>query len=158
MCAVPAVDAGRAAESSDASPLRPWPIRSFPMNAQLLKDALGWGFILWLVGYALGIVLSLVVPVAVVGWLIMPIGVLLTLLVLLKRVMAESLQYYVVLAVTWTLIAVVFDYFLLVKAFNPLDGYYKLDVYLYYACTFFLPLGVGRSKGLSGRPAGHATS
>jgi hypothetical protein len=31
----------------------------------------------------------------------------------------------------------------IVKAFNPPDGYYKADVYLYYALTFVAPLSVG---------------
>jgi hypothetical protein len=42
----------------------------------------------------------------------------------------------------------VFDYFLLVKVFKPVDGYYKLDVYLYYVLTFILPLIVGWRKSV----------
>ena len=116
------------------------------MNKQLVKDSLGWGFILWLIGYALGIVLFSFVPVTAVGWIIMPIGVLITLWVLFKKVKSQSLQYYFVLAVVWTLLAIVLDYFLLVKMFKPADGYYKLDVYLYYVLTFALPLIVGWRK------------
>lgn len=48
-----------------------------------------------------------------------------------------------ILAVVWTVVAVVGDYFFIVKAFHPVDGYYKLDVYLYYAVTFCAPLAVG---------------
>jgi len=44
--------------------------------------------------------------------------------------LGESFQYYVLLAVVWTLIAIVFDYLFLVKVFKSADGYYKLDVYL----------------------------
>jgi hypothetical protein len=127
------------------------------MNTRLLKDALGWGFTLWVIGYILGIAVFPFVPVAVVGWIIMPIGVVLTLWVLLGRVKSTSLQYYLTLAVVWTLLAVVLDYLLLVKMFNPSDGYYKLDVYLYYALTFLLPIAVGWSKALLGQPTGHAT-
>lgn len=118
------------------------------MTKQFLKDALGWGFILWLIGYALGIILFSVVPIFVVGWIIMPVGIAITLWVLLKKVKADSFQYYVLLAFVWVLIAVVFDYFFIVKAFKPADGYYKLDVYLYYALTFALPLIVGWRKKL----------
>ena len=39
-----------------------------------------------------------------------------------------------------------FDYLLIVKVFSPPDGYYKLDVYLYYALTFIMPLVVGWLK------------
>lgn len=119
------------------------------MTKQFYKDAFGWGVILWLIGYALGIVFFKAVPQNLLGWIIMPIGTIITLWVLFKKVKADSFQYYTMLAVVWVLIAIVFDYFLLVKMFNPADGYYKLDVYLYYALTALLPLVVGwRRKNL----------
>jgi uncharacterized membrane protein len=110
------------------------------MTKQFLKDALGWGFILWLIGYILGFVLFAIVPPSLIGWVIMPIGIVVTLWFLFKKVKGDSFRYYLLLAVAWMLIAVVFDYFFLVKALKPADGYYKLDVYLYYALTFVLPL------------------
>jgi len=113
---------------------------------QLYKDVLGWGFILWFIGYALGIMLFAVVPLSVVGWIIMPIGTIITIWVLVKKVKADSFQYYALLAIIWTLIAIIFDYFFLVKLFKPVDGYYKLDVYLYYILTFVLPIIVGWRK------------
>ena len=113
------------------------------IDRQFIKDALGWGFILWLIGYALGILLFTIVPLYMIGWIIMPIGMFITIWVLLKKVKGTAMMYYVMLAIIWTLIAIVFDYFFLVKAFNPSDGYYKLDVSLYYALTFILPLIAG---------------
>ena len=115
-------------------------------NREFYKDAFGWGFILWLIGYALGIMLFAVVPPTVIGWIITPIGILITLWVLFKKMQSKELQYYFLLAVCWTLIAVAFDYVFIVKAFKPADGYYKLDVYLYYILTFALPLVVGWRK------------
>ena len=44
------------------------------------------------------------------------------------------------------LAAVVFDYLFIVKTLNPSDGYYKLDVYLYYVFTFIIPLFAGWRK------------
>ncbi len=110
------------------------------MNEQLLKDSLGWGLALWFIGYALGIILVFLLPAQLIGWAIMPIGMIITFGVLLKKVKENSFQYYLILAVVWTVIAVVFDYLFIVKAFKPADGYYKLDVYLYYAITFISPL------------------
>jgi hypothetical protein len=112
------------------------------MNNQLLKDSLGWGLALWFIGYILGIVLFFVVPVQLVGWVIMPIGIVITFWVLLHKVQDGISQYYLVLAAVWTAIAIVFDYIFIVKAFSPADGYYKLDVYLYYAITFISPIVV----------------
>lgn len=125
------------------------------MSKQLFKDGLGWGTLLWLIGYILGIVFFTIlgsqaslmaVPPALLGWVIMPIGVLITLWALFKKIKSVSFNYYFWLAVIWTIIAIVFDYFFLVKVFKPADGYYKLDVYLYYALTFLLPLFVGWRK------------
>lgn len=116
------------------------------MNKQLLKDTLGWGILLWLIGYVLGIILFMIMPPSMIGWIIMPLGTIITLWVLIKKVKANSLQYYLMLAIVWTLLAVVFDYFFLVKVFKPADGYYKLDVYLYYILTFVLPLIIGWRK------------
>ena len=48
------------------------------MNKQLLKDTLGWGFALWLIGYVLGFILFFILPVSLMGWVIMPIGVIIT--------------------------------------------------------------------------------
>lgn len=110
------------------------------MSKKFLVDAFGWGFALWFVGYVLGIAFFMVLPPALIGWVITPIGVIMTLWVLLKRVKATSLQYVLALAAIWTLIAILCDYFFLVRVFKPSDGYYKFDVYLYYFLTLFLPL------------------
>jgi len=113
------------------------------MSTRLLKKSLGWGFVLWLIGYLLGVALFFVLPTTVLGWVITPIAFVITLWVLLRRVKSDSLRDYAVVAIVWTAIAVLFDYVFIVKAFNPPDGYYKPDVYLYYALTFALPLIVG---------------
>lgn len=121
------------------------------MNKQLLKDTLGWGFLLWFIGYVLGIVLFMLVPAGLLGWIITPIGITITMWILFKKVKSHSLLYFLEIAVIWTLIAIVFDYFFLVKLFKPKDEYYKLDVYLYYVTTFILPLLVGWRKRVIGR-------
>lgn len=116
------------------------------MNKQFLKDALGWGVILWLIGYGLGMALFAFVPLWAIGWIIMPIGTALTVWVAIKKIKGATLGYYLGVAAVWTAIAVIFDYFFLVKAFNPADGYYKLDVYIYYLLTFLIPFVVGFIK------------
>lgn len=113
------------------------------LSKPFVKDAFGWGFVLWLVGYVLGIALFFVVPPSMLGWVIMPVGVLLALWVLWKKVQGKFMGYYLSVGIIWTLIAVVLDYVLLVSVFKPADGYYKLDVYVYYALTFLLPLIAG---------------
>ena len=113
------------------------------MNKQLLKNSLGWGFILWLIGYILGIALFFVLPPSMLGWVITPIGAMITIWVLIKKIKSKAFGHYLIIAVVWTAIAIAFDYLFIVKAFNPPDGYYKLDVYLYYTLTLMLPLVIG---------------
>lgn len=116
------------------------------MSKQFYKDAFGWGSVLWLIGYILGILLFFVVSPSMIGWILTPIGTVITLWVLFKKIKSTSVQYYVMLAVVWTILAIALDYFLLVKVFNPADGYYKPDVYLYYILIFILPVVVGMKK------------
>ncbi len=113
------------------------------MSKQLLKDGIGWGLALWTIGYLLGIVLFFVVPSSIIGWLITPLGIAIAFLVLLKKVRGGSIFYFFEVGAIWVLIAILFDYIFIVKLLKPVDGYYKPDVYLYYALTFALPIVVG---------------
>jgi hypothetical protein len=118
-------------------------------TTQFYKDAIGWGLLLWLFGYLLGIILFFLVPPSLIGWVITPIATVVTLWVLRSKIKSNSFSYYFGIAVVWVIIAVVFDYLFIVKAFNPADGYYKTDVYVYYLLTFLLPLIVGKKRSRS---------
>ena len=83
---------------------------------------------------------------SLIGLVYMPIGIIITLLVAFKKVKGTTLGYYLGVAAVWTAVAVAFDYIFLVKLLNPAGGYYKLDVYIYYALTFILPLIAGLVK------------
>ena len=122
------------------------------MNRQLVKDALGWGLVLWLIGYALGMILFAFVPVSLIGWIIMPIGTVIALWVSFRKVNGDTLRHYFLVALAWTLIAVLGDYLFIVKALKPADGYYKLDVYLYYALTLGIPIFAGWRRTLRRAP------
>lgn len=104
-------------------------------------DAFGWGFVLWLIGYLLGIGLFFVVPNDMIGWVILPIGTIITIWILFNKIKGDSISYYLYLAINWTLVAIVFDYIFVIKALS-VKGYYKPDVYVYYFFTFSLPLVV----------------
>lgn len=98
---------------------------------------------LWLFGYVLGFVLFAFVPVSAIGWFITPVATVVTLWVLLKKLKENSLTYYFLIGVVWTIIAIAGDYVFIVLLLKPADGYYKFDVYLYYVLTFALPSIVG---------------
>ena len=116
------------------------------MKKQFYIDAFGWGFVLWLIGYLLSMVLFFFIPTDMLGWVILPIGTIITLWALFKKIREDSFNYYLYLAIVWTMIAIIFDYLFIVKMLNPEDGYYKLDVYLYYTLTFILPLAAYYQK------------
>ncbi len=123
-------------------------------SRSLLRDALGWGFALWLFGYLAGVLLFFVVPTAYIGIVLTPAAVLLTVWVLLRRVRAGELARDLVIAAAWTAIAVTLDYAFIVQLLRPADGYYKPDVALYYGLTFALPIVVGwwrRARGAEAR-------
>lgn len=110
---------------------------------QFFKEAFLWGFFVWLMGYALGMVFFTIVPTNLIGWFVMPIGILIALWVLLKKIKGGTFRYYFLLASVWTVIAILCDYFFLVRVFTTTNVYYKFDVYLYYSLTFLLPFFVG---------------
>ena len=118
------------------------------MFKKIFMDTAGWGFILWLIGYGLGIMFFFVVPPYMIGWFVLPIGTPITVYVALKRLKnsSEPTLYYLTVAVTWVLIATVFDYLFIVKAFN-VQTYYDLDVFIYYILTFLIPLFIGLKYG-----------
>lgn len=117
-------------------------------RGKIFLNTLLWGFILWLIGYGLGFAFFAFVPKEQIGWYVMPLGIIVTLWVLLKKIKRESFTCYIGLGVIWTLMAVLLDYFFLVKMLKPADGYYKLDVYIYYALTFIMPILVGWRKSV----------
>ena len=115
------------------------------MNKQLIKDTFLWGFLLWLIGYILGIIFFMILPSWLFGWIIMLIATPITIWVLLKKITGNSFKYYLTISIIWTIIAIILDYFFNVKLFK-ITNYYKLDVYLYYILTFALPLFIGSKK------------
>jgi hypothetical protein len=112
---------------------------------KILLNTLSWGFLLWLFGYVLGFVFFAFVPKDAIGWFILPFGVAATLWVLFKKIERESFGCYIGLGVFWTVMAAMLDYVFIVKMLKS-AGYYKLDVYVYYALTFLLPVAAGWFK------------
>ena len=57
-------------------------------------------------------------------------------------------MYFVAVGAVWALIAIALDWLFIVKALHPADGYYKTDIYGYYALTLLIPgaFGLFRSR------------
>jgi hypothetical protein len=114
-------------------------------KGKIFLNTVFWGFILWLFGYILGFVFFALVPKEVMGWYIMPFGLVATLWVLFKKIKREEFMCYIGLGVIWTIMAIVLDYVFLVKLLGA-TGYYKFDIYLYYFLTLVVPIIVGWHK------------
>jgi hypothetical protein len=118
------------------------------LTKKTLIDAPVLGFLLWLIGYLAGIVLYFFVPVDLIGWIMFVIFTPIVILICYKRFKkrSEKISYYAFVAAIWLVIAVAFDYIFLVSLLNA-PNYYKLDVYVYYACTFLIPFLIGWKVG-----------
>lgn len=111
---------------------------------QWIKDTAGLGTGLWLIGYLASLVLFFTPFSEIMGWILLaiftPVTVAITWWWFSKREHL-NLQYYAGVGVAWVLIAVVLDYLFIVVAFQA--TYYGVDVFVYYAMTFLIPVGVG---------------
>ena len=78
------------------------------MKMRILKDTLGWGLVLWAIGYALGIMLFVFVPASLIGWIITPFGTAITLWIAFKKVTGDTLRHFALVGIVWLLSALVF--------------------------------------------------
>jgi hypothetical protein len=108
-----------------------------------IKDTVGLGTLLWLVGYVASLVLFFTPFVHHMGWIITVIFTPLTIAITWLWFHERDIPflYFVQVGIVWTLIAIVLDYLFIVELFHA--AYYEFDVFVYYALTFLIPVGVG---------------
>jgi len=108
-----------------------------------IKDAVGLGMLLWLFGYVASLVLFFTPFVNNMGWIISVIFTPVTIVItwLWFRARDLPLLYFVKVGIVWTVIAIILDYLFIVQLFQA--TYYETDVFVYYALTFLIPVGVG---------------
>ena len=113
-----------------------------------LMDTMGWGTILWALGFVLGMVFFTIVPVEIIGLYVLPIIVPLTIVIAYTRFRNSraASSWYLIIGSSWAVVAVVLDYLLLVRLFNA-QNYYDLDVMVYYGLTFLIPVTIGLKFG-----------
>jgi len=111
---------------------------------QVIRDTAGLGTGLWLIGYLASLVLFFTPFAGVMGWILLVIFTPVTIAITwwwFRERETLPLQYYAGVGVAWVLIAVVLDYLFIVLLFQA--AYYEADVFVYYALTFLIPVGVG---------------
>ncbi len=108
-----------------------------------IKDTAGLGTFLWLIGYLASLVLFFTPLAGIMGWIMIAIFTPVTIGITWWWFSERDLPfpYYPGVGLAWTLIAVVLDYLFIVLLFQA--TYYEVDVYLYYALTFLIPVAVG---------------
>jgi hypothetical protein len=111
---------------------------------QQITDTFGLGLLLWFIGYIASIILFFFVPAGMIGWILFVLFTPLLIAVTFARFRKRSLplQYYVIVAVTWTGIAIVADFFFIVLLFNP-KNYYHASVLVYYLEMLLVPFITG---------------
>lgn len=109
-----------------------------------LRDTLGLGLAFWLIGYLLSLVLFFVLPPGIMGWVLFVVLTPVMIVVCWRWFRGRDLPLtaFVVVAITWTVIALVGDYLFIVRLFQAVN-YYQADVFVYYAVTFLVPVVVG---------------
>jgi len=118
---------------------------------QWVKDFVLLGVGLWLLGYLASLLLFFSPFQSSMGWIITAVFTPFTIAVTWWwfRTRDIPLSYYVKVGIAWTVIAVLLDYLLIVRLFQT--PYYEMDVLVYYALTFLIPVVVGifitRSSG-----------
>jgi hypothetical protein len=114
------------------------------ITKDMLVDTLGLGFALWLAGYLASFVLYFALPKSILGWVLFAFFTPVTILVAYFRFRKRGLPlvHFFKVAAAWTVIAIVFDYLFIFLLLNAHD-YYALDVLLYYATTFAIPVTIG---------------
>jgi hypothetical protein len=111
---------------------------------QWMKDTAGLGTALWLLGYLASLVLFFTPFALVMGWILFALLTPVTIVIAwwwFRKRECLPLQYYAGVGVAWVLIAIVSDYLFIVLLLHA--TYYGIDVFVYYAMAFLIPLGVG---------------
>ncbi|MDH7594198.1 MAG: hypothetical protein QHG99_07605 [Methanomicrobiales archaeon] len=108
-----------------------------------IVDTLGIGALLWLIGYLASLVLFFSPYAEIMGWIITVSFTPVAIAVVWWRFRERGLRMgdFAVIGFAWTAIAMVLDYLFIFRLFQA--SYYTADVFVYYALTFLIPVGVG---------------
>ena len=114
-----------------------------PGMMQQIKDTAGAGILLWLIGYLASLVLFFSPFTGIMGWVLIAIFTPVTIAITWWWFRGRDLSfpYYAAVGIAWAVIAVVLDYLFIVLLFHA--TYYGPDVFVYYALTFLIPVGMG---------------
>jgi len=119
---------------------------------QKLVDTIGFGFLMWLIGYFMGFFI-----ITIPGYPeVMTIPVILTAFSLAVGLVTAAFAYVrfrkrrevswiyaFLVGITWTILAIILDFILIVLLFNA-PSYYRSHIFIYYAITLVVPSAVAK--------------
>ena len=119
---------------------------------QKLVDTIGFGFLLWLIGYFMGFFI-----ITIPGYpQIMTAPVILTAFSLAVGLVTAAFAYVrfrkrreiswlyaFLVGIAWTILAIVLDFIFIVLLFNA-PNYYRPHIFIYYAFTLVVPSAVAK--------------
>jgi hypothetical protein len=112
---------------------------------QWITDTAGLGMALWLIGYLASLVLFFTPYAGVMGWILFVVFTPVTIAIAwwwFRKRDGLTLRYYAGVGLAWMLIAIVLDFLFIVLLFQA-AAYYGPDIFVYYAVTLLIPVGVG---------------
>lgn len=128
------------------------------MNQQF-TDTVGFGFLLWFIGYLMGFFIitipgypeimmnpMILAPFSLLGGFVTAAFAYIR----FRKRAKVNWQYALLLGISWSAVAVILDFIFIVLLFNA-QGYYRLHIFIYYAIT--LVVASASAKYSSQRPA-----
>ncbi len=117
------------------------------MNKKHIIDTLGYGLMYWMIGFILGMIFLIFVPIRYVGWPILAIMFPLMIFLTMVRFEARTkpIYYYFVTGFVWLGVIALLDYLIVMKGFGNMQ-YYDFDLYLTYALILIIPITYGLIK------------
>lgn len=117
-------------------------VKTPPMK-QWIKDMIGLGTGFWLLGYIFSIVLFFSPYTRSMGEILLSVCTPATIAISWWwfRDRDHPREYYLKVGLAWTVLAIVLDFLFIVMLLQA--TYYGGDVFVYYALTFLIPVGIG---------------
>lgn len=112
------------------------------MKKYALVDTLIYGLVIWLVGFVLGMVLFPFVEISVMGWILMPVTLIVALLLSLRirrKRSAGAVSYFIGVGLSWVALSLILDYAILVKGYDA-ENFYDVDIIIYYVGVLLIPI------------------
>lgn len=126
----------------DGSTLQLRKVTFISMKKYALVDTLVYGLVIWLVGFVLGMVLFPFVEISVMGWILMPVTLIVALFLSMRirrKRSAAAVSTFIGVGLSWVALSLILDYAILVKGYSA-ENFYDVDIIIYYIGVLLIPI------------------